>query len=107
MHLKVFLKLENPKISLFWVKKTKKNPLGWFFYIQKNPGFFQPWDQVPGRGQQLRQQQQRAVQQPRAGPTNRRDKARKKERQRERKKEKIFIYLFQTIHDYRTTARTL
>jgi hypothetical protein len=59
MHLKVFLKLKNPKNSLFWAniftkkkpkkkkkkqkkqknKKTKKNPLGCFFL---NPGFFQP-----------------------------------------------------------------
>jgi hypothetical protein len=26
MHLKVFLKLKNPKISLFWVKNPQKNP---------------------------------------------------------------------------------
>jgi hypothetical protein len=26
MHLKVFLKLKNPKKSLFWVKKPKKTP---------------------------------------------------------------------------------
>jgi hypothetical protein len=52
MHLKVFLKLKNPKNSLFWVKKVKKKQqqkktlkkqkkttgLGFF----KNPGFFQP-----------------------------------------------------------------
>jgi hypothetical protein len=57
MHLKVFLKLKNPKNTLFWVKKSQKNqktprnpikniknkkkPLGWFFF--KNPGFFQPF----------------------------------------------------------------
>jgi hypothetical protein len=52
MHLKVFLKLKNPKNSLFWVKKPKKtqkkpkNPLGWFFL---NPVFFQPClhDELP------------------------------------------------------------
>jgi hypothetical protein len=53
MHLKVFLKLKNPKNSLFWVKKTKKtqktpkihkkpkNPLAWFFLktrVFSNPG---------------------------------------------------------------------
>jgi hypothetical protein len=50
MHLKVFLKLKNPKNSLFWVKKTKetktqkktKNPkkptgLGWFFPLPPPP----------------------------------------------------------------------
>jgi hypothetical protein len=45
MHLKVFLKLKNPKHSLFWVKKPQKpkkpkNPLSWFFL--KKTGFFQP-----------------------------------------------------------------
>jgi hypothetical protein len=56
MH-EVFLKLENPKNSLFWAniykknkknqkthKKTKKKPLGWFFL---NPGFSQPCPYPP------------------------------------------------------------
>jgi hypothetical protein len=57
MHLKVFLKLENLKNSLFWAKKTKKknqktqktpktpkklkNLLAWFFFF-KNRGFSNP-----------------------------------------------------------------
>jgi len=50
MHLKVFLKLKNPKNSLFWVKKKPKNPqknqnnpkkpTGLVFFL--NPGFLQP-----------------------------------------------------------------
>ncbi len=53
MHLKVFMKLKNPKNSLFWANMYKKNPknpknpkknkknteLGFFL---KKPGFFQP-----------------------------------------------------------------
>ncbi len=50
MHLKVFLKLKNPKNFLFWVKKPPKNkknkkpkktkkPTGLVFFIKK-PGFF-------------------------------------------------------------------
>ena len=56
MHLKVSVKLKKkPKNPLVWAKKPKKtqktqktqkknqkNPLGWFF-LKKNPGFFQPW----------------------------------------------------------------
>ncbi len=50
MHLKVFLKLKNPKNSLYWayiyLKKTKnkikkpKKTLGWFFF--KTPVFSNP-----------------------------------------------------------------
>jgi hypothetical protein len=57
MHLKVFLKLKNPKNSLFWANiykknqktqkkhknthKKTKNPLGWFFFYRvfSNPAF--------------------------------------------------------------------
>jgi hypothetical protein len=44
MHLKVFLKLKNPKNSLFWVKKPpppKKKSTGLGIFLL-NPGFFQP-----------------------------------------------------------------
>jgi hypothetical protein len=45
MHLKVFLKLKNPKNSLFWVKKTPTNPKNpknpkKTQKTQKKPGFF-------------------------------------------------------------------
>jgi hypothetical protein len=61
MYLKVFLKLKNPKNSLFWSnkkkkkikrpKKTQKNPkktTGLVFFL--NPGFFQPCYQVANAG---------------------------------------------------------
>jgi hypothetical protein len=73
MHLKVFLKLKNPKNSLFWAnickktnktpkkpknpknprKKKKKKTTGLVFF--KNPGFFQPCGQqeTPRPGYQL------------------------------------------------------